>query len=1295
MEEGILAESFPTDGREVQDLPDTARWYNSNPLTIRYTAGESVGAWDGHHLVAYLTDSGTLDLQPGETLEVEYDLQMIGTAAEGSGKQAGLRFGFYDSGGQRVTADDQNTANDLFLDYTGYTAYANINAGETAMTLLQRNPESGNTNLLNSVDAHDALASDLGERGGSFVDGETYTVTLSIEHTAEGEITLTTSITGGDLTGYFGTVTVSENLVNSFDTFAVLASNGVNTEYDLTRVEVTRSTAIEEDNEAPIVVRSVPQQELEIGNPLELVLPADVFADPDGDNVTYNLNLEDGTDLPAWMTYNSATRTLGGTPEEENIGEYRIQLTGDDGRGGSASTSFSVIVRPANDDPIVVTEIDDINALSGDATVYELPDGIFEDPNGDLVTVSVALGDGSDLPEWMSYNDGILAFDAASAVAGEYTIAVTGQDGFSGSAQTTFTVTVEEGSTSPVAEDLANHIILNDLFREGIYTLDQPPRTGRWFSSLPVWLIDDGEGWLRCYDRHHMLNYFEVDEQPITLEVGESLEVTAVLDFINTAPEGEGGEDTLRLGFFDSRGTRVGADGTSAFATEFEDNTGYFMAASMNIGEGAVSFWRRPPNKGNGLIHADSSFTRMGPAQGLREGSFTDEVMYTAHFKIQRVAEDRLLLTTSVEGGDISGYEGSMTIVGDPQITYDMFGITVTKEDSVEFFDLNLVNIAYNRFDDTNDAPIVLGKVDDVTVRAEGALDYTWPWNVFYDDEGDPLTISATLADGSPLPGWLSFEPETFTFSGLPAEADMGTYTIRLTAADNISGEAITEFDINVIEVFDSIFEPADFIGWKETFLGWIYDFYPWIYTFDMGWIYIVPQGEGVWAYNYQTGDWFLTNQEEYPFVYTNVSGIYEWRDLSERALDDLKLVGNFIKLADNASYGSRRPHGYGLYNENAEKTFVTWNGRGMSVYARAFDHADQVWTDTYLIWENEYFDTFDYHNYPNMAQAPNGSLLIAYADHVNSLYLLRSLEPNTITGEWEHQLVNEELNGYPMIFTHGDTVYIFYIRNDDDNWPYRSFGYVTSSDNGATWSEHKVAIDSAQVDPDKIDEVYADHFEVEPGGDGQPDRVHFTWVMRGGPEGHNQGSKNLYFAYFVPDSETWQAVDGTDLGEHIDYNEMIGHCVVYDTGPVLDGRAIEGSASTYFDDGTPVVVFNLSGQGGQMAIYENGLWTTERVSNLGIRDIKRNVNGGLRMLGENNQIIEVRNLADRDASWEFGYRAFIPYENYANSTTSASFIDNGLRELEVLLHQVDRNLWTDDYSGRWPVWVIDSTLME
>ncbi|MEG4012815.1 MULTISPECIES: FG-GAP-like repeat-containing protein, partial [unclassified Microcoleus] len=62
-------------------------------------------------------------------------------------------------------------------------------------------------------------------------------------------------------------------------------------------------------------------------------------------------------------------------------------------------------------------------------------------------------------------------------------------------------------------------------------------------------------------------------------------------------------------------------------------------------------------------------------------------------------------------------------------------------------------------------------------------FEYQFPSNTFTDpDPGDTLTYTATLMDGSPLPSWLTFNPDTRTLSGaspIPQE-----FRIKLTATD-------------------------------------------------------------------------------------------------------------------------------------------------------------------------------------------------------------------------------------------------------------------------------------------------------------------------------------------------------------------------------------------------------------------------------------------------------------------------------------------------------------------------------
>ena len=96
---------------------------------------------------------------------------------------------------------------------------------------------------------------------------------------------------------------------------------------------------------------------------------------------------------------------------------------------------------------------------------------------------------------------------------------------------------------------------------------------------------------------------------------------------------------------------------------------------------------------------------------------------------------------------------------------------------------------------DFNDAPVAVVPIADQSTNEDAGFSFTVPPTSFIDvDVGDSLTLSATLADGSPLPAWLSFDPATQTFSGTPLNDDVGALTIRVTATDTSGATATQDF---------------------------------------------------------------------------------------------------------------------------------------------------------------------------------------------------------------------------------------------------------------------------------------------------------------------------------------------------------------------------------------------------------------------------------------------------------------------------------------------------------------------
>ena len=70
-----------------------------------------------------------------------------------------------------------------------------------------------------------------------------------------------------------------------------------------------------------------------------------------------------------------------------------------------------------------------------------------------------------------------------------------------------------------------------------------------------------------------------------------------------------------------------------------------------------------------------------------------------------------------------------------------------------------------------NDAPVASVQIANQATNEDAGFSFTVPPASFSDvDVGDSLTLSASLADGSALPAWLSFDATTSTFSGTPLE---------------------------------------------------------------------------------------------------------------------------------------------------------------------------------------------------------------------------------------------------------------------------------------------------------------------------------------------------------------------------------------------------------------------------------------------------------------------------------------------------------------------------------------------
>ena len=185
-------------------------------------------------------------------------------------------------------------------------------------------------------------------------------------------------------------------------------------------------------------------------------IPANTFADADGDTLNYSASLGDGSALPSWLTFNAATRTFSGTPPSNFNGALDLKVTASDG-SLSASDTFRLTITPVNDAPMVVNAIAD--QFVARRPGLELPGPgkhAFSDVDGDTLTYSASLGDGSALPDWVTFNAATRTFSGTPPLNfnGVFDLKVTASDGVF-SASDTFKLTITPVNDAPAAAPVA------------------------------------------------------------------------------------------------------------------------------------------------------------------------------------------------------------------------------------------------------------------------------------------------------------------------------------------------------------------------------------------------------------------------------------------------------------------------------------------------------------------------------------------------------------------------------------------------------------------------------------------------------------------------------------------------------------------------------------------------------------------------------------------------------------------------------------------------------------------------
>ncbi|QRN37860.1 putative Ig domain-containing protein [Pectobacterium carotovorum] len=628
-------------------------------------------------------------------------------------------------------------------------------------------------------------------------------------------------------------------------TIKVTATDGSNAS-----VSTTFGLTVTNVNDAPVVSGTIAAQSIAQGGSLSVTVPAGTFTDPDGDTLTLSATLADGTALPAWLSFNPATGTFSGTPANGDVGSLTIKVTATDGSNASVSTTFGLTVTNVNDAPVVATPIPAQSVAQDGSLSFTVPAGTFTDPDGDTLTLSATLADGTALPAWLSFNPATGTFSGtpASGDIGNLTIKVTATDGSSASVSTTFSLTVTTVNEAPVvsgtiaAQSIAQGGNLNVTIPAGTFTdpdgdtltLSATLADG---TTLPSWLsFNPATGTFSGTPANGDVGSLTIK---VTATDGSNASVSTTFGLtvtnVNDAPVvsgtippqniAQGGS----LNIIIPAGTFTDPDGdTLTLSATLADGTALPSWLSFNPATGTFSGTPGNGDVGNLTIKVtatDGSNASVSTTFGLSVTNVNDAPVVSGTIAAQNIAQggslniiipagtftdpdgDTLTLSATLADGTalpswLSFNPATGTFSGTPgngdvgNLTIKVTATDGSNASVSTTFGLSVTNV--------NDAPVVSGTIAAQSIAQGGSLNVTIPAGTFTDPDGDTLTLSATLADGTALPSWLSFNPATGTFSGTPANGDVGNLTIKVTATDGSNASVSTTFGLSVTNVNDA-----------------------------------------------------------------------------------------------------------------------------------------------------------------------------------------------------------------------------------------------------------------------------------------------------------------------------------------------------------------------------------------------------------------------------------------------------------------------------------------------------------
>ena len=546
-------------------------------------------------------------------------------------------------------------------------------------------------------------------------------------------------------------------------------------------------------NDAPTVANAITDQTAAIGRVFSFTLPSNTFGDVDptgdGGTLTYTAALVDADSgsanlvgsgaLPSWLTFSNGT--FSSTNVTGSASNLFVKVTATDNATTPLSTSdvFKITVASAaTGTPVLVTPLADQSATERSAFSYTVASGSFTDTDNttgttnttSALTYTATLANGSALPDWLHFSSSsglVFSGTPANADVGTISVKLTASDGTL-STSDIFDIAVanvNDAPTGSVSANINSVVVQQGNTLTAASSISDADGTGtlgyQWQSSsatgTPSWSNISGAN-----STTYKLTQAEVGKlvrvavsytdghgtfESVATESNLASAATVAVANVNDAPVATADTATaLEAGGVANATAGTNPTGNLLLNDSDPDTGDTITLAALNGATGTTTL------------------TKAGNYGTLVVTKATGAYTYTVNNDNATV---QALRTSSNTLTDTFTYT-----ISDPG------GLTSTA---------NLVVTLQG----ADDAPTATGTIADFGASSSNKIYAGNIWSFTFDsgqfsdiDTGDVLAYTATKADGSALPSWLSFDSATRTFTANGTQATTDSVQVKLIATD-------------------------------------------------------------------------------------------------------------------------------------------------------------------------------------------------------------------------------------------------------------------------------------------------------------------------------------------------------------------------------------------------------------------------------------------------------------------------------------------------------------------------------